>query len=69
MALISMLIILITIITQGFGVPSESKGQIQDFLVIKGGVFQAIGVISFGMSLHPISPMYRAYFTSVRVSS
>ena len=55
MALISMLIILITVITQGFRIPSESRGQIRDSLVIKGGVFQAIGVISFGTSMHPMS--------------
>lgn len=69
MALISMLIILITVITQGFNIPNESKGKIRDSLVIKGGVFQAIGVISFGTCMHPMFPKYKAYFTSFCMSS
>jgi len=49
MALLSMLIILFTVITQGPRLPSEMRGPIKSSLFINDGVFQAIGVISFGM--------------------
>lgn len=49
LALISMLIILIAVVTQGFTVPAESRGTFGlRLLVINDGIFQAIGVISFG---------------------
>ena len=48
LALFSMLIIVITVITQGPRVPAEMKGPIRGSLIINNGVFQAIGVISFG---------------------
>lgn len=48
MALVSMLIILVTVIAQGWRVPSDLRGQITNSLFINSGVFQAIGVISFG---------------------
>lgn len=49
LALISMLIIVLTVITQGFTVPEDMKGKLgKDMLLINDGVFQAIGVISFG---------------------
>jgi sodium-coupled neutral amino acid transporter 11 len=45
-----MLVILFTVVTQGFSVPPESRGTFDtSLLTINGGVFQAIGVISFGM--------------------
>ena len=69
MALLSMLIILITVITQGFRVPNESKGGIRDSLIINGGVFQAIGVISFGMSEDSTLIAGEAYFASFCMSS
>ncbi|KEQ59860.1 amino acid transporter [Aureobasidium melanogenum CBS 110374] len=47
LALFSMLIIVITVITQGPRVPAEMKGPIKGSLIINTGVFQAIGVISF----------------------
>ncbi|KAH0148438.1 amino acid transporter, partial [Aureobasidium melanogenum] len=47
LALFSMLIIVITVITQGPRVPAEMKGPIKGSLIINNGVFQAIGVISF----------------------
>lgn len=49
LALISMLVIIITVLTQGARVDSELKGSVVGSLGIKGGIFQAIGVISFGM--------------------
>jgi sodium-coupled neutral amino acid transporter 11 len=52
LALISMLVILIAVITQGFRVPSESRGQLKGSLLINSGVFQAIGVISFAFVCH-----------------
>lgn len=52
LALISMLVILITIITQGFRIPSEYRGQLRGSLFINSGVFQAIGVISFAFVCH-----------------
>ncbi|CAD0109188.1 unnamed protein product [Aureobasidium uvarum] len=48
LALFSMLIIVITVITQGPRVPAEMKGPLKGSLIINNGVFQAIGVISFG---------------------
>lgn len=50
-----MLIIVVTVIVQGFLVPASEKGSFNTpLLTINGGIFQAIGVISFGMavSLH-----------------
>lgn len=54
LALISMLIIILTVTTQGFRVPADSKGKLgKDMLLINDGVFQAIGVISFGSNPFP----------------
>lgn len=48
-ALIGMLVIVVTVVIQGFFVPSESKGSFSTpLLTVNGGIFQAIGVISFG---------------------
>lgn len=48
-ALIGMLVIVSTVLIQGFFVPSESKGSFSTpLLTVNGGIFQAIGVISFG---------------------
>ena len=55
MALVSMVVIIITVITQGFRVPAESRGQLRGSLIINEGVFQAIGVISFGEYSYVIS--------------
>lgn len=52
MALLSMLIIVITVITQGPRVPAEMRGPIRGSLLINSGVFQAIGVISFAFVCH-----------------
>jgi sodium-coupled neutral amino acid transporter 11 len=44
-----MVVILITVVTQGFFVPKELKGTFDlPLMTINNGVFQAIGVISFG---------------------
>lgn len=44
-----MMIILIAVVTQGFTVPAESRGTFGwRLLTINDGIFQAIGVISFG---------------------
>lgn len=51
MALLSMLVIVVTVITQGPRLPSEMRGPIKGSLIINDGVFQAIGVISFGASI------------------
>ncbi|KAK7542183.1 transmembrane amino acid transporter protein-domain-containing protein [Phyllosticta citribraziliensis] len=51
-ALISMIVIIVTVLTQGFTVPKEMKGQITGSLIINDGVFQAIGVISFAFVCH-----------------
>lgn len=52
LALVSMSIIVITVITQGFRVPAESRGEIKSHLFVNSGFFQAVGVISFGMLAH-----------------
>ncbi|KAH7125652.1 transmembrane amino acid transporter protein-domain-containing protein [Dendryphion nanum] len=51
-ALVSMTVIIVTVITQGFRVPSESRGQLRGSIVIHSGVFEAIGVISFAFVCH-----------------
>ncbi|KAF2002613.1 hypothetical protein P154DRAFT_544308 [Amniculicola lignicola CBS 123094] len=52
LALISMIIIIITVITQCFRVPPESRGQLKGSIVIRSGIFEAIGVISFAFVCH-----------------
>ncbi|KAI9756341.1 MAG: hypothetical protein M1815_003763 [Lichina confinis] len=48
LALVSMLVILTAVITQGVRVPSEMRGSFgTPLLTLNSGVFQAIGVISF----------------------
>ncbi|CAI7651726.1 unnamed protein product [Penicillium bialowiezense] len=47
LALVSMIVIVITVITQGFRVPPEARGEIKSHLVFNTGFFQAVGVISF----------------------
>ena len=48
LALISMLVIIVTVVTQGARVPKELRGDLKGSLFIQDGIFQAIGVISFG---------------------
>ena len=43
-----MVVIIVTVITQGVRVPSDLRGGLRGSLFVKEGVFQAIGVISFG---------------------
>lgn len=44
-----MVIIVITVVTQGLSVPAKDWGKLSlPLLTVNGGVFQAIGVISFG---------------------
>ena len=43
-----MLVIIVTVITQGARVPEELRGNLKGFLFVRNGIFQAIGVISFG---------------------
>ncbi|KAG0643852.1 transmembrane amino acid transporter protein-domain-containing protein [Tuber brumale] len=53
MALVSMLVIILTVVTQGFRVPPENKGSFsKSLLTVNDGVFQAIGVISFAFVCH-----------------
>lgn len=48
-ALIGMLVIVTTVLVQGFLVPSESRGSFTTpLLTVNNGIFQGIGVISFG---------------------
>ncbi|THC88833.1 hypothetical protein EYZ11_011717 [Aspergillus tanneri] len=60
LALVSMVVILVAVITQGFRVPSESRGEVKSILLVNSGFFQAVGVISFGMSLlmRILGPVY-----------
>lgn len=44
-----MLVIIIAVITQGARIPPDLHGTLNGSLFINAGVFQAIGVISFGM--------------------
>jgi sodium-coupled neutral amino acid transporter 11 len=47
-----MVIIIVTIITQSFRVPPESRGQLRGSILIHSGIFEAIGVISFAFVCH-----------------
>jgi sodium-coupled neutral amino acid transporter 11 len=51
-----MLVIVVAVITQGFRVPSESRGEVKSLLFINSGFFQAVGVISFGKFALPKEP-------------
>lgn len=51
-----MLVIVVAVITQGFRVPSESRGEVKNLLFINSGFFQAVGVISFGKFALPKGP-------------
>ena len=52
LALIGMVIIVATVLVEGLMVPSQERGHFSlPILTINGGIFQAIGVISFGK--HP----------------
>lgn len=50
LALLSMVVILVAVLTQGFRVSSESRGEVKSLLFVNSGFFQAVGVISFGKS-------------------
>ncbi|TVY42032.1 Vacuolar amino acid transporter, partial [Lachnellula subtilissima] len=53
LALISMIIILFTVVTQAFMVPKESRGEFTTpLLTLNNGIFQAVGVISFAFVCH-----------------
>lgn len=53
-----MVVIIITVVTQGALVPSEDRGSFDSsMLIINDGIFQAVGVISFGM--FPSDPLLR----------
>lgn len=43
-----MLIILVAVVTQGARLPLEYRGAVKGSLLARAGLFQAIGVISFG---------------------
>jgi len=52
LALVSMTIIIVTVITQSFRVPLELKGQLRGSIIIHSGIFEAIGVIAFAFVCH-----------------
>ncbi|KAE8353926.1 amino acid transporter [Aspergillus coremiiformis] len=52
LALLSMVIIVVAMITQGFRVPSETRGEVKNLLIVNSGFFQAVGVISFAFVCH-----------------
>jgi solute carrier family 38 (sodium-coupled neutral amino acid transporter), member 11 len=49
LALVSMVVIVVTVVTQGPRVPEEYRGMSTPLLPNGFGIFQAIGVISFGI--------------------
>lgn len=52
-----MSIIIVTVVVQGALVSSEDRGEItREHIFINSGIFQAIGVISFGTSTPPPPP-------------
>ncbi|CAN8103756.1 unnamed protein product [Discula destructiva] len=53
LALISMVVIIVTVVVQGFLTPAEDRGEFTTpLLTINTGIFQAIGVISFAFVCH-----------------
>lgn len=52
LALVSMLIIILAVLTQGVRVPAELRGPIRGSILVNDGIFQAIGVISFAFVCH-----------------
>jgi sodium-coupled neutral amino acid transporter 11 len=52
LALLSMTVIILTVLVQGFRVPSNLRGHLTGSLLINNGIFQAIGVISFAFVCH-----------------
>ncbi|KAF2204731.1 hypothetical protein GQ43DRAFT_437710 [Delitschia confertaspora ATCC 74209] len=52
LALVSMAIIIVTVVTQSFRVPAESRGPLKGGILIHSGIFEAIGVISFAFVCH-----------------
>ncbi|KIW82580.1 hypothetical protein Z517_05607 [Fonsecaea pedrosoi CBS 271.37] len=52
LALISMMIIIVTVVTQGAIVDSELRGSLKGLLFVNDGFFQAVGVISFAFVCH-----------------
>ncbi|ORY00100.1 transmembrane amino acid transporter protein-domain-containing protein [Clohesyomyces aquaticus] len=52
LALISMSVIIVTVVTQGPRTPPESRGKLRGSLLIHSGIFEAIGVISFAFVCH-----------------
>ena len=55
-----MIVIIVTIIVQGGKVPLEDRGDLKGSLFIRNGVFQAIGVISFGEAIESCHRIYRS---------
>ncbi|CAK7202910.1 hypothetical protein SEUCBS139899_005637 [Sporothrix eucalyptigena] len=52
-ALVSMVVIIVTVVVQGAMVPDEERGSFsRPLLTVNSGVFQAIGVISFAFVCH-----------------
>lgn len=48
-------VILVTVVVQGILAPAESRGSLNTpELTVNGGIFQAIGVISFGTYRCPL---------------
>ncbi|KAL1968809.1 hypothetical protein VTN77DRAFT_1170 [Rasamsonia byssochlamydoides] len=52
LALLSMVVIVVTVVVQGFRVPSDLRGDIKGSLFVNSGFFQAVGVISFAFVCH-----------------
>ncbi|EYE97902.1 putative amino acid transporter [Aspergillus ruber CBS 135680] len=52
LALISMIVIVVAVITQVFRVPQETRGDVKGLLWVNSGFFQAVGVISFAFVCH-----------------
>ncbi|KAH6603934.1 transmembrane amino acid transporter family [Trichoderma cornu-damae] len=53
LALVGMLVIVVTVLVQGVLVPSADRGSFSTpLLTVNGGIFQAIGVISFAFVCH-----------------
>ncbi|KAL5050342.1 hypothetical protein BDW71DRAFT_203737 [Aspergillus fruticulosus] len=52
LALVSMAVIVVAVVTQGFRVPQDSRGEVKSLLLLNTGFFQAVGVISFAFVCH-----------------
>lgn len=69
LALISMVVIITTVVTNSWTVDEEYKGSVKGLLFVNNGFFQAVGVISFGELTELLLRLSRYPTQSIFISS